>query len=336
MSDEEEFAESPLEGSEEENADESAAEAEEEEEEDLPPNPLTEEHVKEGISLLCKVGNGISHAYVKLDVRDKQVTEINILNCFVHLRYIDVSENMLRDISALNNLTHLLTLKAENNLLQSIQLSPLPYLQTASFAHNRISTLEGFAQPLLEKLNLSFNHLTDVSGLQSDKVPNLHFLELRGNRLTSLETLRLSALKKLYAAANSITSLEGIEHLTRLTILHVRDNGITQLDGFGEKMVALQYINIRNNGVTEMTEVAKLKTLPMLRALVLDGNPVADAEDYRVEVLIVIRRLERLDKDEFNEEERGEAEELYEQRKKQETEGEGDAGEDIIASDGED
>ena len=33
MSDEEEFAESPLEGSEEENADESAAEAEEEEEE---------------------------------------------------------------------------------------------------------------------------------------------------------------------------------------------------------------------------------------------------------------------------------------------------------------
>ena len=40
------------------------------------------------------------------------------------------------------------------------------------------------------------------------------------------------------------------------------------------------------------------------------GNPVADAEDYRVEVLIVIRRLERLDKDEFNEEERGEAEEV--------------------------
>lgn len=40
------------------------------------------------------------------------------------------------------------------------------------------------------------------------------------------------------------------------------------------------------------------------------GNPVFENGDYRVEVLIAVRRLERLDKDEFTDEERGEAEEV--------------------------
>lgn len=43
---------------------------------------------------------------------------------------------------------------------------------------------------------------------------------------------------------------------------------------------------------------------------VLSENPVADEDDYRIEVLISLRRLERLDKDEYTEDERQEAEEV--------------------------
>ena len=64
-----------------------------------------------------------------------------------------------------------------------------------------------------------------------------------------------------------------------------------------------------------MKETNKLKSLPFLRALALSENPVADEDDYRLEVLIAVRTLERLDKDEFTDEERHEAEEIYEQRK---------------------
>ena len=39
-------------------------------------------------------------------------------------------------------------------------------------------------------------------------------------------------------------------------------------------------------------------------------NPVADEDDYRIEVLISLRRLERLDKDDYTEDERQEAEEV--------------------------
>lgn len=47
---------------------------------------------------------------------------------------------------------------------------------------------------------------------------------------------------------------------------------------------------------------------------------MAENNDYRLEVLIAIRRLERLDKDDFMDEERTEAEEIYEQRKQKEIE----------------
>ncbi len=39
-------------------------------------------------------------------------------------------------------------------------------------------------------------------------------------------------------------------------------------------------------------------------------NPVCLENGYRIEVLILLRRLERLDKDQVNEEERQEAEEV--------------------------
>lgn len=47
---------------------------------------------------------------------------------------------------------------------------------------------------------------------------------------------------------------------------------------------------------------------------------MADNNDYRLEVLIAVRRLERLDKDDYLEEEQAEAEEIFEQRKQKEIE----------------
>lgn len=63
-----------------------------------------------------------------------------------------------------------------------------------------------------------------------------------------------------------------------------------------------------------------MQILPKLRALVLLDTPLTENSDYRLEVLISVRRLERLDKDEYLEEERTEAEDIYEQRRLKEQE----------------
>ena len=39
-------------------------------------------------------------------------------------------------------------------------------------------------------------------------------------------------------------------------------------------------------------------------------NPMSEEDDYRLEVLISLRKIARLDKDEFSEEEREEAEQI--------------------------
>ncbi len=276
----------------------------EEIEEPIPPKLLTQEDINEGISLLCKIGTGLAHAFVRLDIRDRELTDISLLNTFHHLRYIDMSVNSVKDISGLNNLTHLLTLKAEKNLLRSAALDELPYLQQANFAHNRIKTTEGIYHPLLETLSLSWNSIKAVTGLEPERLTMLHTLELRSNVLTSTKGLVIPTLKNLYLAQNKIKTLEDLDKLENLQLLHMRDNQVDSLDGFSEKMRSLQYINLRANQITNRKELLKLKVLPILRALILVECPISDEDDYRIEVLITLRRIERLDKDAYTDEER--------------------------------
>ena len=288
------------------------------EEEKVPENPLTEEVLAESLSLLCKTGNGLAHAYVRLDIHDRDITDINILNCFIHLRYLDISGNRLKDISSLSSLTHLLTLKADKNELASAQLEKLPYLQIANFANNKIVDIKGIEHPLLESLNLSFNNIYEVTDLDPSALPRMTTLELRNNRLITTNGIGvLSNLQKLYLAANSLKFLENLDRMQHLVSIHLRDNQLEKLDGFSANMKLLQYLNLRGNNISDIKEVEKLKCLPLLRALVLMENPVADDDDYRIEVLITLRRLERLDKDEYTEDERQEAEEIHEQRRQE-------------------
>ncbi|XP_066472849.1 leucine-rich repeat-containing protein 23 [Tiliqua scincoides] len=291
-----------------------------EEEEPQVSNPLTEEIMKEGLSLLCKTGNGLAHAFVKFEAREKELTDITLIQSFIHLRYVDLSDNMLKDLSPLACLTHLLWLKVDGNRLTSASMDELPYLQIASFANNHIKDTNGISHPRLASLSLKGNEIEVISGLDPDKLSNVHTLELRSNNLKSTAGLCLPKLKNLYLAQNSITQIEGLEKMTQLTTLHLRDNQLETLDGFSEHMKSLQYLNIRGNAVVQLQELTKLQALPMLRALVLLDNPCSDEGDYRMEALVLLPSLERLDKDFYEQEERAEADEIRQRRREEELE----------------
>jgi len=336
MSDEEENAPGAEEEEDEELDDEFEGDeeehGEEEEEEKIPPNPLTEDIISESLSLLCKTGDGLAHAYVRLDIHERDITDIEILSSFIHLRYIDVSKNALKDISPLSALTHMLTLKADENLLTSAKLEEMPFLQVASFSQNKIASTEGINHPMIEHINLNNNLIKEVTDLDPTKLTRLHTLELRANKLESTDGIYLPNLKNLFLGANMIKRIEGMARLTGLSTLHLRDNQLENLAGFAPEQKNLQYVNLRGNLVTSVKECAKMKVLPLIRALVLSENPCSEEDDYRMETLIGIRTLERLDKDEYTDEERTEAEEIAEQRRVEEEEkaneeGEGGEGE---------
>ncbi|NXL06774.1 LRC23 protein, partial [Mesembrinibis cayennensis] len=248
----------------------------------------------------------------------RDLTDISLLERFIHLRYVDLSENKLQDLSPLRGLTHLLWLKVDGNLLTSACMQELPYLQIISFAHNRIRATEGITHPRLASLCLKGNKIQTALGLSHGQLFNLQILELRGNALESTAGLSLPKLKNLYLAQNAIRRLEGLEGLGQLSTLHLRDNQLETLDGFCGSMKSLQYLNLRNNGISSLQEVAKLQVLPMLQALVLLDNPCSDEANYRLEVLALLPHLQRLDKELFEQDERAEANKIRQKRREEE------------------
>ncbi|KAG9269606.1 leucine-rich repeat-containing protein 23 [Astyanax mexicanus] len=275
--------------------------------------PLTQDMMAQSLSLLCRTGNGLAHAFVKADLKERSLTDIALLSSFVHLRFLDISSNFLTDFSPLAALTQLLWLKADGNQLPGFRDQPLgqlAYLQWLSLAANRLGDTEGLGGPALESLNLTGNGIQRVSGLEYHRLTNLVTLELRGNSLETTDGIYLPNLRNLYLAQNKIKQLEGLEKLERLTTLHLRGNQLETLDGLSPSMKSLQYLNIRDNLIASRKALQSLLGVAQtLQAIVLTGNPFSDMEDYRLLVLTYLPLLERLDKEHFSSEERMEAQE---------------------------
>lgn len=90
------------------------------------------------------------------------LTDISLLERFVHLRYVDLSKNKLKDLAPLSSLTQLLWLKVDGNLLSSASMQEMPYLQVISFDRNQITDLEGITHPLLANLSLKGDAATSL------------------------------------------------------------------------------------------------------------------------------------------------------------------------------
>lgn len=275
---------------------------------------LSEEIAGQSLSLLCKSGDGLSHAFVRLDLKQKDLSDISILQGYIHLRYVDISNNRVTDLESLNNLTHLLSLKADYNQLEKIALRPFPFLQHASFSFNKIMDTSGLQHPLLEHLNLNNNQIEDVKDLDGSLLTKLHTLEIKENKIKSLEHLNVPSLRNLYIGYNAINSLNGISRMNALETLYLRKNNIADLTGLEETISDLKYINLRENRIESIAEIMKLQCLPSLKILSLTDNPVCNEDDFRTEVLVTLLGLDKLNKDEFADEEKIEALEIYRQR----------------------
>merc|ERR1711881_295428 len=213
------------------------------------------------LSMLCKIDNGLAHAYVKLSAKNMRLTSVEVLEKYKHLRYVDISSNHITELFHLNELKSLLWLKANNNQAASARLNTLPYLQVVDFSHNKIGSVMGIEHPVLEQLNLSWNLIPSCEGLDPVTLPHLQTLQLRSNKLTTTSGLEnFKTLRHLFIADNKITSLEGISTLENLELLHARDN---QIVSFGEDIKdgspkKLKYINVRANNIADFDEERKL------------------------------------------------------------------------------
>ncbi|KAJ3416665.1 Leucine-rich repeat-containing protein 23 [Chytridiales sp. JEL 0842] len=252
--------------------------------EDSTPTPsstkLTQDLLAQHISLLARTGNGLSHAYTRLELTGKNLGNIDLLESYVHLRYLDLSDNSIRDIDPLASLEYLLSVNFQSNKIQTIpaSLDRRKYLQQANFSKNMIKSINVQSWPMCAWLNLNENKLTE---LKLQEFGELVHLEARSNKITNMHGINARKLERLYLGANNITSLD-LADKPALQTLNLRDNKVSTVGEVNEGLKALNYINLRNNKVESIDEIAKLAILPSLKTLVLmerlDKEPIMDDE----------------------------------------------------------
>lgn len=141
---------------------------------------------------------------------------------------------------------------------------------------NNISSISFELQSLtnLTELDLSQNHITQVTSLDLSSLTHLVTLYLEENRIEVLPDCglrNLSSLEELYINHNQIRTIEAqaFSGLTSLLRLHLNSNCLEAIDGrWFDSLPALEILMLGNNPVLVLEE-GSFQSLPRLHSLVL-------------------------------------------------------------------
>jgi hypothetical protein len=152
-------------------------------------------------------------------------------------------------------------------------LSSLKALQAIADTRDLSLSYLGDLVPNLQKLRLNNSKISTIRDISTSLV-NLKFLSLAHCGIRSLDGIcTISAnLEELYLAFNMITEISDLIGLPRLTVLDLEENGIAS-----------------------SADAQLLSSNICLRALTLAGNPVAESQTYRMDIMKAMPQLVWLD-----------------------------------------
>jgi hypothetical protein len=204
-----------------------------------------------------------------IDASNKSIYSLKGIKYFRSLRELDLSSNNLIDPSITDfipdaHLGLINTLKASYNISRLIpafeELSQLRNLEVLNMSMNLISNIDMLKDlGNIRQLNLSYcNFIKDLTPL--NELVLIETLELRKNMIDNVEALdKMVNLKTLDLSNNRIKDITTLEALSNLELLYL-GNSMT----FSDKFVCYNQI----------TDIKALSTLPKLRVLDVEGNPV--------------------------------------------------------------
>ena len=222
----------------------------------------------------------------------------------------------LTDISALRDCTELTTLDLRNNRIKDLSpLVDLLKLEDLCIWNNEvtdITPLMGLTK--LRRLDAEDNKIQNITALEY--LPELKELWLNGNPLRSLAPLgKIASLTRLGLKDTGLTDakLESLYALTGLTELAIEDNPDLTMAGFEALSEALPKCGITHSelrwsvalgGKTYFSDATEIDAADSgvgdlggfehfteLRKLILDGNPLSDADLYPLYGLTKLRTL---------------------------------------------
>ncbi|WP_460997932.1 HtaA domain-containing protein [Trueperella pyogenes] len=153
----------------------------------------------------------------EVNVSSNYLTTLDALKDLKSINEIKAQYNLLGNISALKSLPKLTDLKLDYNLIHDIsQLNPRSEegaLENLSLSHNKISDLSKYKEsaPIAYKVDLSFNQISDLGTLDTDRITDE--LNLQGNKLEDASKLGnlLKGKTKLKVNGNPFTTWEPLK-----------------------------------------------------------------------------------------------------------------------------
>lgn len=270
--------------------------------------PLTHEILCQCLSQIELIAGGGGFAFSKLDCSNKELTDLgNKIEDYAQLKHLVLSNNKLTDIAKVTQLPHVLTLAADNNEVSTLaclgESANLPWCQKIDLSNNKLTALPPLG--LLERLRFAYfgaNQITSLEGFGDHET--LEELHLQENQLTSLKGLGcLASLKRLVLASNQLTSLEGLD-APCLTHADLSKNQLASLEHISGASKCVELDLSENQLTTENPNLPELRRLGSelgkLQTIKLAGNPA----DLRVEAVICIPHIARIDEEPVSEEDR--------------------------------
>ena len=233
-----------------------------------------------------------------------QIEEITGLDSLENLEQLNLVDNNIKVIKGFENLRNLRKLNLENNFItEIIGIEMLENLEELNLQNNsiteitRLNTLEN-----LESLNLSnawigrrshHNKIKKLYGLQG--LYNLRILNLGNsqysptdpsrvqiqdlNQISEIEGLEdLTNLEELILKNNNISRMHNLNHLKNLKQLNLQGNNITEISGLEGNLKNLTSLNLSHN---QISEIENLENLTNLKYLLLDNNKISKLKNLK-------------------------------------------------------
>uniref|UniRef100_A0A915EUK6 Leucine rich repeat containing protein 23 n=1 Tax=Echinococcus canadensis TaxID=519352 RepID=A0A915EUK6_9CEST len=275
--------------------------------EQIKEHPLSRNDLEYALYDIEETMDGLKIAAKTLICNSRSITDIDILQSFKNLQFINLSSNLISDISPLLNLTLVHELDCSSNKITWIPNFSWPFLTKLNLSNNKIKRIPRMAFPSLQIIylnNNSIRSLVDEDGnglIQEDNLPELHTLELRQNNIkTELPKLNHPLPEKQAADYQKFLQRIGLYHMG-LKMLVLPENEIKtmalvyrppenidsdkgtilKVNPFGSRMGRLPnlvVLHLRGNGLRSLQGFTR-EAFASLKYLNLRDNRIANLED---------------------------------------------------------
>ena len=181
------------------------------------------------------ISNNNISTLVKKDENDEK-KEINVINAFMEIEYLDISNNLLTSIPSFQNLLKLKYLNLDSNNIKDItNVGNLINLESLFLNNNKLDPekfKDAFAQlNNLKELGLGYCGLTfnDIISIQFINKDNIEYLDFSGTSVNLNNVVEFKNLKTLIlqdANLNEGADISKINDLSNLGYLDISNNSL--------------------------------------------------------------------------------------------------------------